>query len=145
MPICPKCGKSFSTEQALRYHLNKKYKCGTWKCEKCKCVFDTQFSLKIHNLSCESGRHQNTPSFDVLCTIYNNKNMIFFEIDSNNIIHNISPGLSSILGKQKEEYIGKPDPCEKFNNCIYRQDNSGEMVKLIRRPICETIFVEFVV
>ena len=39
MPIYPKCGKSFSSEQALTYHLNKKYKCGTWKCAACNSAY----------------------------------------------------------------------------------------------------------
>ena len=51
MPICPKCGKCLSSEQALSYHLNRKYKCGTWKCIKCDKLFDTKFDLNIHEMN----------------------------------------------------------------------------------------------
>lgn len=142
MPVCPKCGKCFSTEQALRYHLNKKYKCGTWRCEKCKCVFETQFALKIHNISCESERPQGLPSFDILCSIYNNKHMIFLEKDDQNIIHNVSPGVTTLLGKGREEYIGKKDDSEILEDCIYRPDANGNMIKFIRKPIHENLYVE---
>tara|TARA_B100001094_G_scaffold331814_1_gene401481 strand:+ start:25694 stop:26065 length:372 start_codon:yes stop_codon:yes gene_type:complete len=53
MPICPRCGKSLSTDQALTYHLNRKYKCGHWKCEKCELNFDTKFDLGIHKMTCD--------------------------------------------------------------------------------------------
>ena len=53
MPICPRCGKSLTSEQALCYHLNKKFKCASWKCQKCSQVFDTKFMLNIHQLKCE--------------------------------------------------------------------------------------------
>lgn len=52
MPICPRCGKNLSSEQALTYHLNRKYRCNTWVCSKCTVVFSTKFDLHIHQLKC---------------------------------------------------------------------------------------------
>jgi len=81
MPVCPKCGKNFSSEQALCYHLNKKFKCGTWKCATCSVVFDTKHALKIHNMSC-SGYSSNVPSYDVLCKIYSKSSDVYYEVGS---------------------------------------------------------------
>ena len=53
MPVCPRCGKCLSSEQALTYHLNKKYRCGSWECEKCFKKFDTKFDKNIHEMKCD--------------------------------------------------------------------------------------------
>lgn len=52
MPICPRCGKSLTTDQALQYHLNKKYKCNSIKCEKCNQTFSTKLKLQMHTIHC---------------------------------------------------------------------------------------------
>ena len=37
MPTCCRCGKNLSTQQALQYHYNKKFKCNfAWKCQICE-------------------------------------------------------------------------------------------------------------
>lgn len=131
MPICPKCGKSFSTEQALRYHLNKKYKCGTWRCGQCSTVFSTQFDLKIHKLSCESGRPVYVPSYDVLCKIYNNPSMIFVEHDKEGIVHSVSQGTK--------------DDSEIVSGDCYRRSPNGEMVQCKRIHIDDNIFVDIII
>ena len=69
MPICPRCGKSLSSEQALTYHLNKKYKCGTWKCEKCNKLFDTKFDKNIHEMTCTEHKTSSL-TYDYLFDIY---------------------------------------------------------------------------
>ena len=69
MPVCPRCGKSLSSEQALMYHLNKKFRCGSWKCEKCSKAFDTKFDKNIHEMNCESTLC--LPPHDILQSIFN--------------------------------------------------------------------------
>ena len=99
MPICPRCGKTLSSDQALQYHLNKKYKCGTWKCGLCDIVFDTKFSLNIHKLSCgnkiENKQPTVIPSFDTLMMIYCDSPCIFYEYDNSNIVQKVSPQYSN--------------------------------------------------
>lgn len=54
MPICSRCGKVLSTNQALEYHLQKKYQCNfAWKCVKCDSVFETKMKLDNHMKLCE--------------------------------------------------------------------------------------------
>ena len=59
MPICPRCGKTLSTQQALEYHLQKKNKCGSIKCKICDQSFDTKLSLQMHCLKCEGNSQLN--------------------------------------------------------------------------------------
>lgn len=66
MPICPRCGKSLTTEQALQYHLNKKYKCNSIKCNKCNKTFSTKLELQMHLIHCE----EQHPSYDELLKYY---------------------------------------------------------------------------
>ena len=107
MPICPRCGKTLSSDQALTYHLNRKYKCGTWKCFKCSELFDTKFALNIHSNTCDQQKYI-MPSYDILQNIYINMNShIFIEIDCKNIIHTISPNCEDILGYKQKDLIGQ--------------------------------------
>ena len=53
MPICPRCGKSFTSEQALTYHLHKKFKCNTLKCRFCAQIFPTKLKLQLHEYNCD--------------------------------------------------------------------------------------------
>lgn len=85
MPICPRCGKSLSSEQALSYHLNRKYKCGTWKCMKCTLVFDTKLQLQIHEMKCGVPIIE-YPNYDILRRMYEKIPNILYEIDNNVIV-----------------------------------------------------------
>jgi hypothetical protein len=112
MPICPRCGKCLSSEQALTYHLNRKYKCGTWNCTKCATNFSTKFQLQIHEMSCIGDREQHKtgymhPSTDTLLKIYNSIPMIIMELDTvhKNIV-NISPQCEHLLGIKQEHLLG---------------------------------------
>ena len=107
MPICPRCGKSLSSDQALTYHLNRKYKCGTWKCPICSLNFDTKFSLKIHQQTCGSARHYILPSYDLLWNIYVNSKLLILEVDNDDIIHNVSPNCELHFGNKQQTVIGK--------------------------------------
>ena len=69
MPICPRCGKSLSSDQALTYHLNKKYRCGSWECQKCDKKFDTKFDKNIHEMNCMSTQ-ETCLTYDFLLDIY---------------------------------------------------------------------------
>ena len=104
MPICPRCGKCLSSEQALEYHLNKKYKCGTWKCMNCSMFCDTKFQLQMHEMKCYNNRTE-TPSYDILRELYLHSNMIVFKLD-NNIIEMISPAIKK-YDFTEHDFIGK--------------------------------------
>ena len=69
MPICPRCGKSLTTDQALQYHLNKKFKCNSIKCEKCNQTFETKLKLQMHMMHCPEVKG---PSYQDLLTFYLN-------------------------------------------------------------------------
>lgn len=147
MPICPKCGKSFSSEQALTYHLNKKYKCGTWKCTKCDCVFETKFAMKIHNMSCSDQYTNSVPSYDVLCNIYTKHPGVIFELDSNGIIHSVSPSCKDKFGFEPRQLLGKKSDelIEIIDNEVYRRTSTGELVLVHQTKVNDTIFIEYVV
>ena len=145
MPICPKCGKSFSSEQALSYHLNKKYKCGTWKCSKCNIVFDTKFNLKIHSMNCDNNySNQSIPSYDKLCTIYNKCPFTFFEYDEGNIIQGVSPSCFENYGYKPVELVGKSNFqfLEIVEGVIYRRKKNEELVQVQIGTINNNIKVE---
>lgn len=116
MPICPKCGKSLTSDQALTYHLNRKYKCGTWNCMECGKNFNTKFDLKIHEMNCNinSSKHDDErhPSSDVLLEIYNNIDGLIIAVDDKTQIiisasrqglqiHNLN--LQDVVGKKIQE------------------------------------------
>ena len=69
MPICPRCGKCLTTDQALQYHLNKKYKCNSIKCQKCNQTFDTKLKLQMHCITCIA---EESLSYDYLLNFYLN-------------------------------------------------------------------------
>lgn len=85
MPICPRCGKSLSSEQALSYHLNRKYKCGTWKCMECKKTFDTKLQLQLHEIRC-GVEDKDYPNYSVLRMIYDYVPVIVCEVDNGVIV-----------------------------------------------------------
>ena len=55
MPICFRCGKTLSTNQALEYHLNKIRKCNELlRCKICNKIFNTKLELNLHERQCET-------------------------------------------------------------------------------------------
>ena len=144
MPVCHKCGKNFSTTQALTYHLNKKYKCGTWKCTKCNSLFSTQFDLKIHCLSCNETQFNDIPSFDVLVAIYTSKSIVFYHQDEQDIIHSVSPSVLDIYGLPPKSFIGKKDSIICLGGKYFRTIHNGEQVEVTRKQLSDNIFIEFV-
>lgn len=115
MPICPKCGKSLSSEQALAYHLNRKFKCGTWKCINCSKQFDTKFDLNIHEMNCITQRID-CPSYDILRLFYTHSNEIFYQLDEFDKIKSISPQFNKMFMLNYEDYIGKSYSTTHNNN-----------------------------
>lgn len=101
MPICPRCGKCLSSDQALTYHLNRKYRCGTWKCTKCNDIFNTKFHLQMHEMKCLSTDIEDNPTVDYLLQIYNNLPYVIINVNDNNQILNISPNFKNILKMNK--------------------------------------------
>ena len=51
---CYRCGVDLASEQSLKYHLNKKVKCSTLACLKCKAIFSNESLLAIHKSQCEN-------------------------------------------------------------------------------------------
>lgn len=90
MPVCPRCGKSLSSEQALAYHMNKKFKCNTWKCMKCSKILNTKFDLNIHEMKCMEHRCEH-PSFDVLRIMFQKLNTIIYELDNDDNVKCVNP------------------------------------------------------
>lgn len=114
MPICPRCGKCLSSEQALTYHLNRKYKCGTWNCTSCATNFSTKFQLQIHEMTCIGDRnphHQvgyQHPSTDTLLRIYKTLPVVIIELDvRTKLITNVSPQFEPLFGVSNTCIMGK--------------------------------------
>lgn len=59
MYTCFKCGVSFSSQQALNYHQNKKIKCLSLECATCKQKFSKKGDYKLHVLHCGEVNIQN--------------------------------------------------------------------------------------
>ena len=106
MPVCPRCGKCLSSDQALNYHLNRKYRCGTWKCLKCLTPFDTKFQLRIHEMNCVKG-NMDYPSVDTLLTVYNSVPAVILEHNYNTVV-SASPQCETVFGSRPDQLIGKP-------------------------------------
>jgi len=113
MPVCPRCGKSLSSEQALTYHMNRKYRCGIWNCIRCKQNFNTKFDLQIHEMKCigdrrmESNKKINYPSTETLFEIYKIMPYAILEIDDvTQHIITASPKTNDILGSSSESLVG---------------------------------------
>lgn len=114
MPICPRCGKCLSSEQALTYHLNRRYKCGTWNCTNCATNFSTKFQLQIHEMTCIGDRNTNHqvgyqhPSTDTLLRIYKTLPVVILELDVRcKSIINVSPQLELLFGISNTCIMGK--------------------------------------
>lgn len=53
MPVCPRCGKSLSTNQALEYHLSKRKSCNSiFTCTMCNQTFHHKIDFCIHRKTC---------------------------------------------------------------------------------------------
>ena len=125
MPICPKCGKSRRvqcSEQALSYHLNKKFKCGTWKCMICSKSFDTKLNLQLHELKC--GVPERTyPDYSIL--------RMFYDKSTNVCCENLRPrryrrkprgsAQGMVVNCNDDTYIGVRS--NQIENCVFKSDN----------------------
>jgi len=143
MPICPRCGKCLSSEQALEYHLNKKYKCGTWKCMNCSVFCDTKFQLQMHEMKCYNDRKE-TPGYDVLREFYLKSNIVVFQID-NSIIQMVSPSISKYLGIDEKYVIGKNIDDDVINiteSDIARKKIDNTLIHFQRYTINDTLIYE---
>ena len=106
MPICPRCGKSMSSEQALMYHLNKRYKCNSWKCNMCNELFNTKFQLQMHEINCICDKQSIHNECD-LKKLYEVLPFTVLGIDNDGYIHNVNPNakcdIKSIIGKNYKD------------------------------------------
>lgn len=146
MPICPKCGKSFSSDQALGYHLNKKYKCGTWKCETCNTIFDTKHKLKLHLMHCEQDfQYSDLPSIDILAKIYNKSNLAIYQVDKTGVINGVNPCVEKNYGYNRKELLGSNmnKYINKMADELYHSTKSGDMVQVKKEIIDDSIVIFF--
>lgn len=77
MVICYKCGKSFSTDQALRYHLTKrKLKCTSLTCSKCNLYLKSNIAFQNHIIACNTKKiviiNDNTDHVRIFENVLNN-------------------------------------------------------------------------
>lgn len=126
MPICPRCGKCLSSEQALTYHLNRKYKCGTWNCVKCLTNFNTKFQLQIHEMEClrtltkDSGGY---PTTELMFQIYNTAPIVCIHLSADKRIDLVSPQSLHMFNIPPESLIGLSqaqciEHIKKSNECV---------------------------
>lgn len=120
MPICPRCGKCLSSDQALTYHLNRKYRCGTWKCTKCNEILNTKFQLQMHEMSCFSDNESIMPTTDFLMDLYNNLPFVVMQVDNNNIIKNISPNVKKLHHIDVKDLRNKSLDSLRFNDKSFK-------------------------
>jgi hypothetical protein len=80
MPICPRCGKILCTNQALTYHLGKKFKCLKNSCSICKAQFSTSLQRDIHLRYCKAQK-----LFTTFCK-YESENQIYILDHQMNIL-----------------------------------------------------------
>lgn len=147
MPICPKCGKCFSSEQALQYHMNKKYPCGMWKCANCNEMCDTKFALKIHNMACSNYNNKNIPSFDILSKLYSQSSIMCFEVDDNGVIHSVSPSVEKHLGYNYKDLIGKRyDSISDMDTdtTVFHKSKFGTYVSFRKEKI-DNLLIEYII
>jgi len=109
MPVCPRCGKCLSSDQALTYHMNKKFKCGSWKCFKCSTVLGTKLDLQMHHMHCLPKKEL---PYAVLLEVFENIPGILV-ISDDGFVERISPKTSETFeideGNAFNKVILKPD------------------------------------
>jgi len=139
MPICPRCGKCLSSEQALTYHLNRKYRCGIWNCVKCSVNFNTKFQLQIHEMSCIGDRPvqddmsgYTNPSTEMLMKVYKSipAMIVTLDLQDENIIH-VSPQCESFFSMKPSELVGKH-----LKTLVL--DNKWKMYQMFSNVMCVT-------
>ena len=124
MPICPRCGKCLSSEQALTYHLNRKYKCGTWNCLKCKVNFNTKFQLQMHEMQCGQARNEDpVPSTQVLLRAYSTSPIVCIVFNDDQRVVMVSPQCLALLKVKGTELTGLDK-----HTCVARIQSSGASV-----------------
>lgn len=109
MPICPRCGKCLSSEQALSYHLNKKYKCGTWACMKCPKKFDTKLQLQLHEMRCGVAE-KDYPDYGILRKMYDHSRQTMCEVDN-----------GIIIKSNNDRFVGSR--IDTIPECTFRSEN----------------------
>ena len=88
MSKCPRCGRVFTSEQCLDYHLTKKkVKCNSVKCYTCNQMFNTISKLNIHKVTCVQNISDNKLSVninnDIVCLSFKNlENIHIYIFDS---------------------------------------------------------------
>ena len=101
MPICPRCGKVLTSDQALTYHLNKKFRCGSWRCVKCQLSCSTKLDLQVHEMSCLSQQTTQVSTDKIVSPmdiVYNEARIAILELNDDKIITTASPQSKHVLG-----------------------------------------------
>lgn len=116
MPICPRCGKVLTSDQALTYHLNKKFRCGNWRCTKCKLVCATKLDLQVHEMACLTKPNVCATCDDKMKIVYNEGRIAILELNDDKIVTHASPLSKQVLGMNQIEGKSVDDICN-INLC----------------------------
>lgn len=115
MPICPRCGKPLSTQQALDYHLTKQKKCKPqFQCNNCGQIFFTSTELKIHQAEC----NLHLPK---LARIIRNEPICYFIKDKSS---------TSIVILSKSFIVLHSDSGDKVGSCYFDDFLSNHIINL---------------
>tara|TARA_B100001094_G_scaffold330798_1_gene396980 strand:- start:6228 stop:6671 length:444 start_codon:yes stop_codon:yes gene_type:complete len=134
MPLCPRCGKTLSSEQAVTYHLNKKYKCGSWKCHICNKTLATKFDLNIHLLSKCNEYNANEIETVPSSKRPQSNNVLVVEYNNLETVANMSKNSNELIGYDLNDLCG-----QKFINhknedgkIVYQHGVTGNDIKFNR-------------
>ena len=115
MPICPRCGKILSTNQALEYHLSKQKKCSTkLNCFTCGYLCSTNLEMKIHKSHCDSSFHHlvsllGRNTFDDIVLVDSRFKVYYSSISGLNINDNLLKLIHQNLGHNVSSWIQNPN------------------------------------
>ena len=103
MPICFKCGKNLATDQSLQYHLQKRVKCNTLNCTKCKKQFPNKLLLDNHRHECipENELNLRYTIFDQI----QSKNIYIIELNNIYNVNYISDNYENLLNCKNNDII----------------------------------------
>ena len=136
MPICFKCGKDLATDQSLQYHLQKRVKCNTLSCNKCKKQFPNKILFDNHKHECEILSEEEIDSFTrhKVYDLVQSSDTFLLETDPNLKIKYISENYESKLNYKKSNILNEhistllaKDEFQKLQNQINNNKNTASL------------------
>ena len=107
MPICFKCGKDLATDQSLQYHLQKRTKCNTLGCPRCKKQFANKILLENHKHECLPETPCNSNIRYTIFDTIQSKHVYLIELNKEYQIKYISNNFATELNEKKTELLNK--------------------------------------